>query len=136
MLQTQETGPSSPFGRSGATVLQAHGVTTNNGHVVLAGGNVNIQQFYNLLPETRVDIASILRLVNNLRNIHLDVLSKATPGTGIWLLKTDKFSVWLDPNGDLKILWGTGIREPFPLALTICIGSSFISAGAGKSVMA
>ncbi|KAH6873701.1 hypothetical protein BKA70DRAFT_1028051, partial [Coprinopsis sp. MPI-PUGE-AT-0042] len=45
----------------------------------------------------------------NLRIIHLDILSKATPGTGVWLLKTDKFIIWLDPNGDLKILWGTGI---------------------------
>ncbi|KAH6884376.1 hypothetical protein BKA70DRAFT_1084358, partial [Coprinopsis sp. MPI-PUGE-AT-0042] len=45
----------------------------------------------------------------NLRAIHLDILSKATPGTGVWLLKTNKFILWLDPNGDLKILWGTGI---------------------------
>ncbi|KAH6870872.1 hypothetical protein BKA70DRAFT_1069663, partial [Coprinopsis sp. MPI-PUGE-AT-0042] len=54
----------------------------------------------------------------NLRTIHLDILSKATPGTGVWLLKTDKFIIWLDPNGDLKILWGIGIP------------------GAGKTVLA
>ncbi|KAH6909886.1 hypothetical protein BKA70DRAFT_1027556, partial [Coprinopsis sp. MPI-PUGE-AT-0042] len=43
---------------------------------------------------------------------------KATPGTGGWWLKSAKFLIWLDPNGDLKILWGTGIP------------------GAGKTVLA
>ncbi|KAH6909863.1 ankyrin repeat-containing domain protein, partial [Coprinopsis sp. MPI-PUGE-AT-0042] len=47
-----------------------------------------------------------------------DVLSKATDGTGVWLLRNEKFLIWLDANGDLKILWGTGIP------------------GAGKTVMA
>ena len=56
-------------------------------------------------------IADVLRLIPNLRKIHLDVLSKATPGTAVWILKTKNFLLWLDPDGNLKILWGTGIRE-------------------------
>ncbi|KAH6909872.1 hypothetical protein BKA70DRAFT_1041891, partial [Coprinopsis sp. MPI-PUGE-AT-0042] len=54
----------------------------------------------------------------NLRKIHMDILSKATPGTGVWWLKTAKFLIWLEANGDIKILWGTGIP------------------GAGKTVLA
>ncbi|KAH6909913.1 ankyrin repeat-containing domain protein, partial [Coprinopsis sp. MPI-PUGE-AT-0042] len=59
-----------------------------------------------------------LGAVRNLRKIHLDIVSKITPGTGVWLLKNDRFIIWLDLNGDLKILWGTGIP------------------GAGKTVLA
>ncbi|KAH6902939.1 hypothetical protein BKA70DRAFT_1079825, partial [Coprinopsis sp. MPI-PUGE-AT-0042] len=45
----------------------------------------------------------------NFRKIYLDMISKATPGTGMWLVKGDNFSLWLEPNGDIKILWGSGI---------------------------
>ena len=57
------------------------------------------------------NIEDVLRLIPNLRKIHRDVLAKATPGTAIWILRTNYFLLWLDPNGNLKILWGTGIRE-------------------------
>lgn len=100
-----------------AMVQQAHGITTNQGDVVLAGGSVNIYHGY-LSPSTGLDILSALRLVRNLRRIHLDILSRATPGTGVWFLKTDKYLIWLDLHGNVKILWGTGIP------------------GAGKTVMA
>jgi hypothetical protein len=29
----------------------------------------------------------------------------------MWLLRGDKFCIWLKPNGDIKIFWGSGIRE-------------------------
>ncbi|KAH6887858.1 hypothetical protein BKA70DRAFT_1332666 [Coprinopsis sp. MPI-PUGE-AT-0042] len=51
----------------------------------------------------------ILRAIPNFRKIHQDMLAKAAPGTGMWLLKSERFSLWLEPNGDLKILWGSGI---------------------------
>jgi hypothetical protein len=90
---------------------QTQGITTNNGDFVLAGGNVSISHQHNYHPEPKLNIVSVLRLVRNLRLIHLDVFSKATPGTGVWLLQTEHFILWLDLNGDLKIIWGTGIRE-------------------------
>jgi hypothetical protein len=77
---------------------------------VLAGGNVNIQYYHLYNAANKLSIVSALRLVRNFRKIHLDVLSKATPGTGVWLLQTEKFLLWLDLDGNLKILWGTGIR--------------------------
>ena len=90
---------------------QAHGISTNHGSVVVAGGGVTIQTNYHGTPHQLASIVEVLRLVPNLRKIHLDVLSKATPGTAIWILRTDYFLLWLDPEGALKILWGTGIRK-------------------------
>ncbi|KAH6888998.1 hypothetical protein BKA70DRAFT_883488 [Coprinopsis sp. MPI-PUGE-AT-0042] len=55
------------------------------------------------------DIRAILESIPNFRQIYHDMLSKATEGTGMWLVKGDKFRVWLDPNGDIKIFWGSGI---------------------------
>ena len=93
-------------------VQQVHGITTNHGNVVVAGGSVNFQSYYQSLPEPPMNnIEDVLRLIPNLRRIHLDVLSKATPGTAVWILRTKYFLLWLDPDGNLKVLWGTGIRE-------------------------
>ncbi|KAH6870878.1 hypothetical protein BKA70DRAFT_365676 [Coprinopsis sp. MPI-PUGE-AT-0042] len=99
-------GPSTSL--SVPALPHAQGITTHQGDFNQAGRDVIIQKHYHSYPD-RVDISAVLGAARNLRIIHLDILSKATPGTGVWLLKTDKFIIWLDPNGDLKILWGTGI---------------------------
>ncbi|KAH6909911.1 hypothetical protein BKA70DRAFT_179396 [Coprinopsis sp. MPI-PUGE-AT-0042] len=96
----------------------APGVTAINGDVNLAGRDVIIQRYYHGYSGGSLDIVGVLDTIRNLRKIHQDILSKATLGTGVWLLKTDKFLIWLDPNGNLKILWGIGIP------------------GAGKTVLA
>ncbi|KAH6909876.1 hypothetical protein BKA70DRAFT_1187647, partial [Coprinopsis sp. MPI-PUGE-AT-0042] len=109
-------GPSTRF--PAPTMQHMQGVTTNHGDVNFAGHDVHVHHnHYHSYPD-RVDITAILSTIRNLRKIHMDILSKATPGTGVWWLKTAKFLIWLDPNGDLKILWGTGIP------------------GAGKTVLA
>ncbi|KAH6906112.1 hypothetical protein BKA70DRAFT_453090 [Coprinopsis sp. MPI-PUGE-AT-0042] len=69
--------------------------------------NHNVHYHY----ERPRDIRAILDSIPNFRNIYHDMLSKATEGTGMWLVKGDKFRVWLEPNGDIKIFWGSGIRE-------------------------
>ncbi|KAH6873709.1 hypothetical protein BKA70DRAFT_281891 [Coprinopsis sp. MPI-PUGE-AT-0042] len=99
-------GPSTSLSMS--ALPQAQGITTNQGDFNLAGRDVTIHKHYHAYPNG-VDISSVLGAIRNLRTIHLDILSKATQGTGVWLLKTAKFIIWMDPNGDLKILWGTGI---------------------------
>ena len=68
------------------------------------------KHYYGARPDS-IDIVSALRAVRNLRKVYLDILSKATPGTGIWLFKIDQWLLWLDANGKINILWGTGIRE-------------------------
>jgi hypothetical protein len=97
---------------AGPTILQAHGITTNQGDVNLAGRdvNVNVYNHYHSYPDN-VDIGAVLSAIRNMRVMHLDNLSKATPGTGIWFFKAPMFVTWLDPNGCVKVLWGTGIRE-------------------------
>ncbi|KAH6907397.1 hypothetical protein BKA70DRAFT_1563297, partial [Coprinopsis sp. MPI-PUGE-AT-0042] len=89
---------------------QVHGATANNGDVNIAGRdvNVNVHNHYNSYPD-KVDIGAVLGAIRNLRTIHQDIISKATPGTGVWLFKTNEFLIWVDLDGDLKILWGTGI---------------------------
>ncbi|KAH6912028.1 hypothetical protein BKA70DRAFT_1098331, partial [Coprinopsis sp. MPI-PUGE-AT-0042] len=85
-----------------------HSVTINQGDVSLAGRDGHVHRHYHSYSD-RVDITAVLRIIRNHRMIHSDVLSKATPGTGVWLLKSDKFLIWLDLNSDLKIMWGVGI---------------------------
>ena len=94
------------------TALQAHGVTVAHGDFIQAGGDATVIHYhYPSDPKPKVDLLFLLRLVRNLRQIQQDNFSKATPGTGVWILITKEFILWLDPSGDLKILWGTGIRE-------------------------
>ncbi|KAH6909406.1 hypothetical protein BKA70DRAFT_1425793 [Coprinopsis sp. MPI-PUGE-AT-0042] len=59
-----------------------------------------------------------LREIPNFRKIHQDMLAKATPDTGLWLFRGEKWGLWLEPDGDIKILWGSGMP------------------GAGKTVLA
>ena len=94
---------------------QAQGISVAHGSVVQAGGNVGLHthHHYHGPSQQATDILNALLSVPNLRKIHLDVLSKATPGTVIWIFKTDYWFLWLDLNGKFKILWGTGIRRRF-----------------------
>ncbi|KAH6911843.1 hypothetical protein BKA70DRAFT_1539158 [Coprinopsis sp. MPI-PUGE-AT-0042] len=68
-------------------IQQVHGVTTNQGDVNLAGHDIQVHKHYHSYPD-RVDITAVLDSVSNLHKIHMDILSKATPGTGVWWLRT------------------------------------------------
>jgi hypothetical protein len=81
---------------------------SNSTFNVAGGDNIVNHHYHYQRPR---DIWGILQNLPNFRRIYLDMLSKATPGTGVWLVKGDKFSLWLDPNGDIKIFWGSGIRR-------------------------
>jgi hypothetical protein len=59
----------------------------------------------------KVDPLSMLDSIDNFRQIQQDTLSKATPETGEWMFDYEQFPVWLKPEGDVKTLWGSGIRE-------------------------
>ncbi|KAH6909962.1 hypothetical protein BKA70DRAFT_181118 [Coprinopsis sp. MPI-PUGE-AT-0042] len=73
------------------------------------GGDVVYNHNHHYQHERPKDIWAILQAIPNFRNIYHDMLSKATPGTGMWLVKGKKFRLWLEPNGDIKIFWGSGI---------------------------
>lgn len=72
------------------------------------GGDVHNHYYH---PESQRDIWAALRSIPNFRKIYLDILSRATPKTGMWLLKGSEFRLWLEPNGDITIFWGSGIRR-------------------------
>ncbi|KAH6904769.1 hypothetical protein BKA70DRAFT_1063427, partial [Coprinopsis sp. MPI-PUGE-AT-0042] len=47
--------------------------------------------------------------INNHRRIHIATLGRATQGTGMWVRQMGTWSIWLDPEGYLKIMWAYGI---------------------------
>ena len=48
--------------------------------------------------------------ISNLRKIQQETLAKATPGTIVWLLECEEFRLFIDVDGILKVLWGSGMR--------------------------
>ncbi|KAH6909418.1 hypothetical protein BKA70DRAFT_1221671 [Coprinopsis sp. MPI-PUGE-AT-0042] len=96
-------------------------VVTQAAHCIVGGDNhVHTHVHYHDQPTAVIE--AILRAVPNLRQIHQDTLAKATPGTGMWLLKSERFGLWLEANGNLKILWGSGIPgagKTIPASLVI-----------------
>jgi hypothetical protein len=88
----------------------AHDLQIVNPHfTVVGGGNNHVHHHYG--TGLKRDIWAIMQLVPNFRDIYHDMLEKITPGTGMWLVEGDKFRVWLEPNGGIKIFWGSGIRK-------------------------
>ncbi|KAH6902976.1 hypothetical protein BKA70DRAFT_608237 [Coprinopsis sp. MPI-PUGE-AT-0042] len=87
--------------------LQIEGSTLSvAGRDVIHHHNQNVHYHY----ERPRDIWQVLQSIPNFRKIYQDMISRATEGTGMWLLEGDKFRVWLEPNGDIKIFWGSGSR--------------------------
>jgi hypothetical protein len=86
----------------------AHGVQIVNSNLTVVGeSNNHVHYHYG----GKRDIWAILQLVPNFRDIYHNMLEKITSGTGVWLVEGDKFRVWLEANGDIKIFWGSGIRK-------------------------
>jgi hypothetical protein len=89
----------------------AHDLQIVNSNLTVVGGDIRNNSHVHYHYERKRDIWAILQLVPNFRDIYQDMLEKMTPGTGMWLVEGDKFRVWLQPNGDIKIFWGSGIRK-------------------------
>jgi hypothetical protein len=90
--------------------LGTQGVQIAGSSLSVAGGDVvnnNIHYHYDV-PR---DIRAILQSIPNFRKIYQDMLSLVTPDTGLWLVEGGKFRIWLEPNGNIKIFWGSGIRK-------------------------
>jgi hypothetical protein len=91
----------------------AHDFQMVNPNLTVVGGNIRNNSHVHYHYECKRDIWAILQLVPSFRDIYHDMLEKITPKTGMWLVEGHKFRVWLEPNGDIKIFWGSGIREWF-----------------------
>jgi hypothetical protein len=83
----------------------AHDVQIVNSNFMVVGESTNHVHYR--------DIWAILQLVPNFRNIYHDMLEKVTPRTGMWLVRGARFLIWLEPNGDIEIFWGSGIRKSY-----------------------
>ena len=56
-------------------------------------------------------LRKIIDAISNYRKIQQDTLAKATPGTILWLLECEEFKLFVDIDGFLKIMWGSGMRS-------------------------
>ncbi|KAH6916393.1 hypothetical protein BKA70DRAFT_1502416 [Coprinopsis sp. MPI-PUGE-AT-0042] len=99
----------SPALRTAEMLPNARDLQIVDSTLTVVGRDVNHNHSVHYHYERPRDIWAILESIPNFRNIYHDMLSKATQGTGMWLVKGDKFRVWLEPNGDIKIFWGSGI---------------------------
>jgi hypothetical protein len=89
----------------------AHDLQMVNPNLTMAGRDIRNSSHVHYHYERKRDLRAILQLVPNFRDIYYDMLEKITLGTGMWLINGDKFRVWLEPNGDIRIFWGSGIRR-------------------------
>ncbi|RXW14148.1 hypothetical protein EST38_g11707 [Candolleomyces aberdarensis] len=74
----------------------------------IASGDINIYQS----KERDIADASAQKVARwlsatDVKRIHADTLAKRTPGTGIWLVEGDQFTLW--SRGERKVLWVTGM---------------------------
>ncbi|KAH6916383.1 ankyrin repeat-containing domain protein [Coprinopsis sp. MPI-PUGE-AT-0042] len=108
--QSGEVERTSPALRTTAMFSNTNDLKIVDSTLTVFGGDVNnhIHHHHHHHERSR-DIWAILQSIPNFRNIYHDMLSKATLGTGMWLVKGDKFRIWLEANGDIKIFWGSGI---------------------------
>jgi hypothetical protein len=59
----------------------------------------------------------ILREIPNFRDIHIATLGRATAGTGEWIYVWELYCIWVDINGHIRVIWGSGIRKSPCVAL-------------------
>ncbi|KAH6909557.1 hypothetical protein BKA70DRAFT_1561777 [Coprinopsis sp. MPI-PUGE-AT-0042] len=90
--------------RVAALMPGAQNTQINGGVFTVIGRDVhnhtaqfNLESFLRSLP------------ILNFRRIHSEALSKATAGTGVWILENVWFRAWLEPTGEILIMWGTGM---------------------------
>jgi hypothetical protein len=90
----------------------ARGIQVQNSSITVAGGDhvQNITHNHIYSQELENKLKAILDAILNFRQIQQDTLSKATPGTILWLLECKEFKLFIDIDGTLKIMWGSGMR--------------------------
>ncbi|KAH6897805.1 hypothetical protein BKA70DRAFT_1406755, partial [Coprinopsis sp. MPI-PUGE-AT-0042] len=111
-VETQDRATMTRGTSRAVVVRQAlHGVQVSGGDLSVVGGDVTVHHHHHdtRFAGTDLGIISIMQAIPNLRNIHIAILGKATPGTGAWIFQWAIFRLWLDPDGYLKIMWGSGM---------------------------
>ncbi|KAH6904378.1 hypothetical protein BKA70DRAFT_531917 [Coprinopsis sp. MPI-PUGE-AT-0042] len=80
-----------------------NGAHIHNSNVTVAGRDSHHHAHYHYHFYGQQDHRNYwLGAILNLRKIHQDTLSLATPETGMWLIRDDsKFCLWIEPTSDL-----------------------------------
>jgi hypothetical protein len=102
-------------GTAGVAAL-AYGVHTVHIH----GGSFNVAGVQNQpAPAAEVHIPFALHQIANFRDIQIATLGKASPHTGDWIYVWKEYCIWLNREGHIRILWGSGMREPALLLVSL-----------------
>ncbi|KAH6912020.1 hypothetical protein BKA70DRAFT_1559519 [Coprinopsis sp. MPI-PUGE-AT-0042] len=112
----ESLGPYNPA-RAVAAFQGGGEVQVANSHINVAGRDNHTHTHVHYHGAAK-DLKGVLDAISNLRKIQQDTLDKATPGTVLWLFTCKEYRIFIDVDGVLKILWGSGIP------------------GAGKTVLA
>ncbi|KAH6900903.1 hypothetical protein BKA70DRAFT_1115287 [Coprinopsis sp. MPI-PUGE-AT-0042] len=92
-------------GIQGAYAFQIH-----NSSISVAGGDSHAHTHTYVHHGTAArDLQTILDAISNFRKIQQDTLAKATPGTIVWPFDCREFWLFVDLDGVLKLMWGSGI---------------------------
>ena len=85
-------------------------VQISGGEVNLIGRDLHVHHHHHPVVDIG-RLAPILDHVPNLRDIQIATLGKATGGTGEWIYVWKEFCVWLAADGDIRMMWGHGMRK-------------------------
>ncbi|KAH6902950.1 hypothetical protein BKA70DRAFT_1566966, partial [Coprinopsis sp. MPI-PUGE-AT-0042] len=81
---------------SAAMFHSAHNLQIEGSTLSVAGHDVVHNQHFHYHSERPRNVWAILQLIPNFRKIYQDMISRATKGTGMWLLDGNKFRIWLE----------------------------------------
>ena len=91
--------------------IQGHDFEVNNSTINVVGGDQHHHAHTHIHYHEITDkLKAILDAVSNYRKVQQDTVAKATPGTIVWLFECKEFRLFVDIDGTLKILWGSGMR--------------------------
>lgn len=107
----------------------ARSVWLDHSTISIVNGNSHATHIH--YPVAIDKLKAVLDAICNYRKIQQDTLAKATPGTILWLLECKEFKVFVDTDGTLKFLWGSGMRT-LVLDSTVQVLTNFVSSRCWK----
>ncbi|KAH6909650.1 hypothetical protein BKA70DRAFT_1426069 [Coprinopsis sp. MPI-PUGE-AT-0042] len=107
--------PLRPVPRNVSGIQGAHDFQIHNSNISVVGGDSHTHTHTHAHTHvhhhgtTARDLQTILDAISNIRKIQQDTLAKATPGTIVWPFDCREFRLFVDLDGVLKLMWGSGI---------------------------
>ncbi|KAH6904795.1 hypothetical protein BKA70DRAFT_519349 [Coprinopsis sp. MPI-PUGE-AT-0042] len=110
MAATSSTGGGALVEATGAAPItqNVHGVQVHGAPLNIAGGDVHNHVHHHYAAVTS-RFPPGWDEIENQRRIQIATLGRATRGTCMWVRQMGTWCIWLEPEGDLKIMWGYGM---------------------------